>query len=981
MNKLVSDIKENSNKYGSIPFWSLNEKLQKNELRRQINDIADLKMSGFFMHARTGLETEYLSDDWFECMAACVDEAKKLGLEAWSYDENGWPSGFAGGKLLEDEDNLAVFVEGEFFDTYPPTDKNTLAVYGFDKCGRPYVADKDTVSDKFLRINMGVDDSYVDTMRADVTDKFIEATHEIYKERLSEDFGGAMPGFFTDEPQYYRWKTPYSKMMDIWFMEEYGYSVIEALPSLFCDYEGAEKKRYDYHKMTSSKFTENFSKKLYDWHEENGALLTGHFVEEESLSGQMMCCGDIMPQYQYEHIPGVDYLTRKRRGDLIAKQLGSVCAQLGRKKAMSEMFACCGWNVTPSQLKSIAELQYSGGVNLMCQHLYPYSIRGQRKRDYPTFYSEHNVWHNDLKDFNEYFNNLGYTLSMGQEIADTLVIHPIHSAWLYFKRIDMKASVADLDKDLRALTDLLSGSQVAYHLGSETMMQDLAKVDGNVISVGLCKYKQVIIPAMDTIDSSTLALLETFKKNGGKIYTFKHHVPTRVDGRPFEITLFDGCDDISDDAVLVNIKQSGEVTVDGDFTQEIRSMVRRTDYGRITYVTNLSDRDIYNIKIRVRNCKGVKNIDIQTLELSLVRGRNNGEDTDILIDLKGYESVLIVECDSSEFLEYKENGGINTVKLDGACVRRIIENCMTLDRASVSFDGKTFGELLPLERIKDEMFAMRYEGVLTLRFPFSVKDIPPTLKVVTEPFAGEYIYVNGVKVKVSDEWKIDRCFRSTEISQYLHSGENFVDLSFDYYQSEYVYHVLFDGVSETLRNCLAFDTEIENIYLFGDFCIDTDISGFVAAENNAFRYNADKGMTLVKSKETADIANIVTDGYPFYCGSITVDAEISYKNGDPTLLCLDGCYCVAHVKVNGEFAGKILFGKYLELKGHLVNGKNKVEITLFNSYRNLMGPHHYCEAEPISVFPKQFSFEGEWKNGKCDIFNKGYSFVRFGLDV
>ena len=79
------------------------------------------------------------------------------------------------------------------------------------------------------------------------------------------------------------------------------------------------------------------------------------------------------------------------------------------------MFACCGWDVTPSELKHIAELQYANGVNIMCQHLYPYSERGQRKRDYPAHYSDHNPWQIFLKDFDAYFNNLGYMLSLGND--------------------------------------------------------------------------------------------------------------------------------------------------------------------------------------------------------------------------------------------------------------------------------------------------------------------------------------------------------------------------------------------------------------------------------------------------------------------------------------------------------------------------------------------------------------------------------------
>ena len=49
-----------------------------------------------------------------------------------------------------------------------------------------------------------------------------------------------------------------------------------------------------------------------------------------------------MPFYEYQHIPGIDHLTRRLRTVLPAKQLGSVCAQLGKKKALSEMYAAVG---------------------------------------------------------------------------------------------------------------------------------------------------------------------------------------------------------------------------------------------------------------------------------------------------------------------------------------------------------------------------------------------------------------------------------------------------------------------------------------------------------------------------------------------------------------------------------------------------------------------------------------------------------------
>ena len=78
------------------------------------------------MHARGGLKTEYLSERWFDCIRACVEESKKVNMNAWSYDENGWPSGFAGMKLLEDKANHEKYLDKKVADSF---DENATAVY------------------------------------------------------------------------------------------------------------------------------------------------------------------------------------------------------------------------------------------------------------------------------------------------------------------------------------------------------------------------------------------------------------------------------------------------------------------------------------------------------------------------------------------------------------------------------------------------------------------------------------------------------------------------------------------------------------------------------------------------------------------------------------------------------------------------------------------------------------------------------------
>ena len=109
--------KEDLTDYRCIPFWSWNSNLDEVELTRQIEQMKQAGCGGFIMHARLGLTTEYLGEKWFSCIKVCLNKAKELKMNAWIYDENGWPSGFVGGKLLKQKEYLARFLEYKVLDT------------------------------------------------------------------------------------------------------------------------------------------------------------------------------------------------------------------------------------------------------------------------------------------------------------------------------------------------------------------------------------------------------------------------------------------------------------------------------------------------------------------------------------------------------------------------------------------------------------------------------------------------------------------------------------------------------------------------------------------------------------------------------------------------------------------------------------------------------------------------------------------------
>ena len=110
-NSLSKELFENPTaEYRGTPFWAWNSLLTKEELCRQIDVFNEMGLGGFHMHVRTGLENEYLSDEYMSLIKACVEKAKDNEMLAWLYDEDRWPSGAAGGIVTKDEKYRARFL-------------------------------------------------------------------------------------------------------------------------------------------------------------------------------------------------------------------------------------------------------------------------------------------------------------------------------------------------------------------------------------------------------------------------------------------------------------------------------------------------------------------------------------------------------------------------------------------------------------------------------------------------------------------------------------------------------------------------------------------------------------------------------------------------------------------------------------------------------------------------------------------------------
>ena len=541
-NRFLQKIKNPGSEFRGAPFWAWNSKLDPQELRWQIGKLHEMGLGGFFMHARVGLNTKYLGKEWFDCIRACIDEAKKYNMNAWLYDEDRWPSGAAGGIVTKNHAYRRRSLKYEQLDHTAYNDGDLAwfaAKINGDAANSPRRLKKGDVlfaGESFLRFYVETDQetswyndqTYLDTMNEDAVREFIKVTHEAYKREISADFGKTVPGIFSDEPNCSNWTDKLPQR----FTEMYGYDLLDHLPELFFLVNGEKnsKVRLDYQNVRTSLFVNAFSKLIGEWCGKNNMQFTGHVLFEDTLCWQSDHVGAAMRFYEYMQAPGIDLLTEHSNIYVTAKQCVSMAHQFGRRTRLSETYGCTGWDFPFFGHKALGDWQTALGINLRCQHLAWYSMEAEAKRDYPASISYQSPWFDQYVQVENYFARIDAALSEGEEVRDLLIIHPIESTW-FTKPLALMTDKEKREENtpLFYLTGEILKQNIDFDFGDEEVMSRHASVRSDLLSIAKADYKAVIIPELRTIRKTTLELLAKFADNGGLVvYTGK--IPEYVDG-------------------------------------------------------------------------------------------------------------------------------------------------------------------------------------------------------------------------------------------------------------------------------------------------------------------------------------------------------------------------------------------------------------------------------------------------------------------
>ncbi len=539
--------------YRSAPFWSWNGELQPDRLCDAIESMHEAGMGGFFMHSRYGLKTPYLSEEWFRCVSACVEKARELGMKAYLYDEDRWPSGPAGGLVTRDKPRNRMVALSAVRQADAIMGAKTIAKFAvtLDEGGRVKScrrAEKAEDGEQLILFQVIVartlgwinDGAAPDLMRRGPVAEFLRVTHDEYAKRFGKDFGGVIPAIFTDEPNYsHMWtevenelaRIPWTTRMPQEFARRRGYDLIEKLPEAVLQMADDQfvRARHDLFRTATELFVENFSAQVGRWCGKHDIALTGHMLGEESLPRQIIDVGAAMPHYKHMQWPGIDILSDQAEELATAKQCSSVADQFGRERVLSEMYGCTGWDWPLEGHKFIGDWQAATGVNFRCPHLTHYTLAGGAKRDYPASIFEHSPWWKYYRSVEDYFARINLMLTRGEAVRDVLVVHPVESAWGLHEKEENTPSRDSLSKALKTIIYTLSGEHYDWDFGDESLMEKHARAKGDVLKIGKMSYALVVVPPSLTLRASTAALLREFVAGGGKVL-FIGQVPDCIDG-------------------------------------------------------------------------------------------------------------------------------------------------------------------------------------------------------------------------------------------------------------------------------------------------------------------------------------------------------------------------------------------------------------------------------------------------------------------
>ena len=552
--------------YSPMPFWFWNGELDGKQIQEQVRQMVDQHVYGAFLHARDGLQTPYLSEQWWKAIDGGLQEARRSGFFFNFVDEYDWPSGEVRNIWMTGNHQSEVLkrnpsfrmkslaykeqiVHGPQSVTLPDVpEQQAILVARWMGGGRlepgtlrridienvPAPAHWDAPEGDWLVMQfnlepaVGFDGGVVDLMNADAMKLYFDLSYGEYYRRFGSYFGNTIRYSFSDHEGVFGYRIAWTPTLYDTFQRRTGYDLRSVLPLLVYDAGNASHKtREDYLATVTQLYQDSFWTGITQQAKALGISRSGH-AWEEALQSAAAFEGSLFALERGLDPVGVDSLYDFGRQPLNFKVAQSVADFEGRR------FACENQGVQGTDsyldmqgLRKATNPIGAWGVNLFIPHAFDYD---ETRANYPPDWLHQPYWPY-FSHYADYTRRISFMNSeKSRHAVNVLLYYPISSVWAesdpvfssktdYQHLIDppsWKNGTVLINDYYDRIILRLADRQWDYNIADDYYFEQ-SRVEGNELVIGPQRFRAVVLPPISTISGKTLQKLAEFYRAGGTI--------------------------------------------------------------------------------------------------------------------------------------------------------------------------------------------------------------------------------------------------------------------------------------------------------------------------------------------------------------------------------------------------------------------------------------------------------------------------------
>ncbi len=270
------------------------------EMLKGLTALKDQGLGGVVVNV--GFENYFEDERKWQEFLDFIRACKKLQMRVWLYDEKGYPSGSAGGRVLRANPDLEA--KGLCLDA--------------DRLFEDRAFEGTHASDNYHARRR-----YINLLEKEAAVKFLETTHEVYREKL-KDLYWPVEAFFCDESSLivlnlgkfphelpvHDAPDPSKKRLPMiaWSKELAGQFNETQARAFFSDRLETKPAKRAYYQAVADLVSRSFFGEIQDWCRKNNTLSSGHLLWEEDLLTHPALYGNALRNILRFDIPGIDVL-------------------------------------------------------------------------------------------------------------------------------------------------------------------------------------------------------------------------------------------------------------------------------------------------------------------------------------------------------------------------------------------------------------------------------------------------------------------------------------------------------------------------------------------------------------------------------------------------------------------------------------------------------------------------------------------------